>query len=75
MELFTLRELKALEGTLTRSLSGRTNNLMWTATEHIALIQKVQKLVTEREDRELCTERVPVSVPDPEPEGTASASS
>jgi len=75
MELFTLRELQALKGTLTGSLSGRTNNLMWTAMEHIALIQKVQKLVAEREDRELCTEEVPIPVPDPEPEGTASASS
>jgi hypothetical protein len=64
MELFTLRELQALEGTLTRSLSGRTNDLMWTATEHLALIQKVQKLVAEREDLEFCRETLSRTEPE-----------
>jgi len=70
MELFTLRELQALEGTLTGSLSGRTNDLMWTASEHIELTLKVQKLVAEREDREFSREALPGT----EPERRTSAS-
>ncbi len=49
MEAFTIRELKALKGALTGSLSGRSNELHWKAHEHLDLVAKLDRVVSERE--------------------------
>jgi hypothetical protein len=48
VDTFDLRELEAIKGALTGSLSGRSNPLEWGAQEHLELIAKLKKQIEER---------------------------